>query len=63
MTIERARELLRLVAEGTHVSSAEWVPVVQELVEKLEMKYKISTFPSAPKDGADVIQSADVYPS
>ena len=34
--IKRAKELLRLAADGTHVSSKEWVPVVEALVNELE---------------------------
>jgi len=34
--IDRAKELLRLAADGTHVSGAEWVPVVEALLRDAE---------------------------
>jgi len=34
--IDRARELLRLAADGTHVSGTEWVPVVEGLLAEIE---------------------------
>ena len=33
--IKRAKELLRLAADGTHVSGAEWVPVVEALLAEI----------------------------
>jgi len=38
--IDRARELLRLAADGTHVSGTEWVPVVEGLVRDAE-RYRL----------------------